>query len=77
MDLVVIDASINAAHAAAGDPPTDLKVPGIEANLTHHTLEFSDAFEAMLLGGSFNKGPVSDYKLTNEMAASNQSKSTS
>jgi hypothetical protein len=33
-------------HAAAGDPPIDLKVPGIEANLTHHNFELGDAFEA-------------------------------
>ena len=72
MDLFVIDASINAAHAAAGDPPIDLKVPGIEANRTYHTFEFSDAFEAMLLGGSFNKFPITVYKLTGEMAASSQ-----
>jgi hypothetical protein len=48
--LVVIDESINAADAAAGDPPIDLKVPGIEANLTHHTFELGDAFEARAAG---------------------------
>ena len=72
MDLVVIDESINAAHAAASDPPTDLKVPGIEVNRTYHTFELSDAFETMLLGESFNKCPISGYKLTGEMAAPGQ-----
>jgi hypothetical protein len=62
--LVVIDEYINAADAAAGDPPIDLKVPGIEANLTHHTFEFSDAFEAMLLGGFSNKRSLPSYKIS-------------
>ena len=62
--MVVIDEYINTARATAGDPPTDLKVPGIEANLTHHTFEFSDAFEAMLLGGFSNKRSLPSYKIS-------------
>jgi hypothetical protein len=64
VDLVVIDASINAAHAAAGDLPIELKVTGIEDNLTHHTFIFSDAFEAMLLGGFSNKRSLPSYKIS-------------
>lgn len=62
--VAVVEGLIEAVHAAAGDPPTDLKVPGIQANLTHHTFEFGDTFEAILLGGSFNKCPISSYKIS-------------
>jgi len=48
--LVVIDEYINAARAAAGDPPIELKVTGIEDNPTHHTFELGDSFEARAAG---------------------------
>jgi hypothetical protein len=41
---------MDAVHAAAGGPPIDLKVPGIEAKLTHHTFKLGDAFEATAAG---------------------------